>query len=1132
MSRIETGEFNILNRRLSVFGSHFLEASAGTGKTFAIQHFVVRLLLESDEPLLLDQILVVTFTRSATRELKARIRSNLISARDQLQSGDIHHDYLRAVFEGGTEAVGKSIRRLEDAISCFDSSQIFTIHGFCYRALSEFAFETRVSFDLSDPDNTQYLKIVEEAVHEFLLYQLDNAFFSPGQATILLRYFKKKPEQLKTRLTALVSQNREIETYGSFSESFQAWQQALLEFKELKKEDLFIDLSLHSSLYKQMGSGQFADQMQQLARMLQAKECTPKEFDQLLKEKEFFLDKMEKGNLKIRAKMPDPSVFRYPGLVERLRAELLPILAAGRDPMQILLSLAWKCRQEMKSRLNNGDPLTPDDLLLQMHQNLHEKKFVERIRTRYRAAIIDEFQDTDPMQWEIFETLFIGHLRSICLVGDPKQSIYAFRNADLYTYLKAVGSLGKESRKYLDTNYRSTPPLVGALNRLFASERTKGWMTLPHLGISLDVLPVKAGKPTGESDESGLGAVHFFAAETERAKRGSRWPSEVVEQKAFFPYIAQEMLAKKNNAPWSQYAVLVKDRFQAQRLWEFLKNFHIPSIIRKSAPLNESDAFIALYELVDAVCFPSDLNRLKKLLGGPLIGWGHEQIKGTFDKELLQEAKDRVLLLQDLLYQSGFSPFFREFLTSAWGRDSSVEEHLLAQGNLNLYCDLQQLAEMVIESAWRKKRVSEKWLSLLDEIRSSSVEEDSRMKRRVGSDEDAVQILTIHMSKGLEFDIVFALGVASSHPLHDEIAIQSNGKSRIVSLELDNPACCRSLQEIDAEKLRQLYVALTRAKKQVYIPLLFDLKNHTVPLGKASPIELYFSAASLPSFDYVHVDAFLNEIKEEASITLSRVGLCSTLQAQEKKKITLDLPPQKLSSFPAQPIVSYSSLAKKAEPEIHFTEGVEKFQSGSKPPFFAQDPDSDQDEIPTVLNMPLGAQTGLIFHSIMEKIFQQSLHFSPKKKAIADLIEKQTAHTFLNKWKAPLFETIWELLHKPLKGFSLSEIPPVQIQGEMEFLFPFEKGLMKGFIDLIFESGKKYYLLDWKTNHLGSSLQDYSKENVLKSMSQHDYFLQATIYKEALKRYVKLFDKRPFSECFGGAFYIFVRGRVVHYVDS
>ena len=1105
--------FDILNRHLDPFGDHFLEASAGTGKTFAIEHLVVRLLLESDSPLLLDQILVVTFTRAATRELKGRIRHNLMSALSQLQSGQIKHDYLVAVAEEGVEKVGKSIRRLEDALACFDGAQIFTIHGFCYRALSEFGFEAGSTLHLSDPDDTQHLAVIHEAVHTFLLRKVDQAqSLSAGQVAHLWRHFKAKPEKLKRSLATLVAQDREIAPVPTFTHFFDTWSNALKRFKEMKQEEVLADLKLLSSGYKQMGNPRFSSQIEQLGLMLERRECSPKEFDQLLKEKDLFLHKMDPSNRKVRAKVFDSqAVLHHPNLVEQMRKELLPIMEAASDPKQIVLRLARECREESRDRLRNSDTPSPDGLLRQMHESLKQEKFVEQVRGRYRAAIIDEFQDTDPVQWDIFQTLFVGHMRALCLVGDPKQSIYAFRNADLYTYLKAADCLGEKSRKYLDTNYRSTPPLVEALNRLFASERTKGWMGLPHLGIALDVLPVHAGRGPSLLEEGK--AVHFFAAEAARSKREGKWPSESLEQSAFFPFIAQEVHLGKKGGPWSQFAILVKDRFQGQRLWDFLKSSRIPAVIRRSAPLNESDAFFALQELVEAVCFPSDLSRLKKLLGGSLIGWNREKIYGNFEKALLRDAKEKALFLQDLMFQKGFSPFFYEFLASQWDSDLTVAERLLSQGDLDLYCDLQQLAEIITETVWTKPLSKEQWIASLETIRTSSIEEDSRLKRRSRADEDAVQILTMHMSKGLEFDIVFALGVASSHPPQDTLVVQDQEGSRIVPLELDDPACVSSLKEVDAEKLRQLYVALTRAKRRVYIPLAFDLKKHETSLGQSSPIELYFTAAGLKVFDFEHVEGFLNEIKEGASITLSRIELSESNAVQESDPISLEPPPQGLPLFPTEPIVSYSALAKKLELEPVPIKKAEDLDEISK--------------IPSMLNMPLGTQTGLIFHSIMEKLFQHGLHFFPQQKNILDLIHKQTVNTPLNLWKVPLFETIWDLLHMPFQGFSLSQIPPSQVQQEMEFLFPYENGLMKGFADLAFEWGKKYYLLDWKTNYLGPSIQDYSSENIVKSMEQHDYFLQASIYTEALKRYVKLFDNRPFSQSFGGVFYVFVRGKAV-----
>ncbi len=1117
--------FDVLNRDLDPFATHFLEASAGTGKTFAIEHLVVRLLLESNAPLALDQILVMTFTRAATRELRGRIRRNVILALSQLRSGDPQHDYLKAIMEQGDEKVVKGIRLLEEALACFDSAQIFTIHGFCFRALSEFGFEGGAAFKMSDPDEQQHVGLINEAVHSFLLG--DQEHLSSGQVAQLWRYFERNPERLKKRLANLVCQEKDIAPFPSFADSFQRWADALKTFPNVRGEEVQADLTWLSSGYKQMGNSRFVSQIEKLSHMLERKACSADEFDQLVREKDFFLDKMEASNRKARTKVFDgQAVLHYPSLFEMIHRQLGPIIRQARNPRQIFLGLARKCRQESKLKLRSSELVSPDDLLQQMHQSLQRPAFVEKVRGRYQAAIIDEFQDTDPFQWDIFQTLFVGHMRSLCLVGDPKQSIYAFRNADLYTYLKAAECLGEKSRKYLDTNYRSMPALVSALNRLFTAEQIRGWMSLPHLGISLDVLPVRPGKEAAPCCQ-GEG-VYFFAAEASRSRKESRWPSDAMEQHAFFPYIAQEIHEQKQGGSWNQFAVLVKDRYQAQRLWEFLKEAQIPAVVRRSACLNESDAFFALQELVEAICFPSDISRLKKVLGGPLIGWDCRKLQGHLESPFLREAKEKMLLLHDLMFQKGFAPVFHEFLSFRWSGDLSVAEDLLSQGSLDLYCDLQQLVEMITEKVWNKRLSKEQWLELFNELRLSSAEEEGQLKRRSYAEEDAVQILTMHMSKGLEFDVVFALGVASSPPVQNEIVIRDEQGGRIVPLEESDPACSASQKESEAEQLRQLYVALTRAKKRVYIPLAFDLKKSGV---RPSPIELYFMAAGLPSFDFEHVEAYLNKIREAAPLFLSKVQLSDYANLQkvgllEKTAPVVLIPPtQSLPSFPIQPIVSYSSLAKKVEGDLATQLGSYDESRGQGG--LVEDAQIAR-KAPTAFNMPAGAQTGLIFHSIMEKVFQNGLHFFPQPKRIVDLIEKQTVYTELEPWKNVLFENIWDLLHLPLKGFSLSQIPPSQMLQEMEFLFPYEKGFMKGFADLVFEWGGKYYLLDWKTNYLGPSIEDYSVQNLSSSMEQHDYFLQASIYTEALKRYVKLFDKRPFSQCFGGVFYVFVRGKAVY----
>jgi exodeoxyribonuclease V beta subunit len=179
--------------------------------------------------------------------------------------------------------------------------------------------------------------------------------------------------------------------------------------------------------------------------------------------------------------------------------------------------------------------------------------------------------------------------------------------------------------------------------------------------------------------------------------------------------------------------------------------------------------------------------------------------------------------------------------------------------------------------------------------------------------------------------------------------------------------------------------------------------------------------------------------------------------------------------------------------------------------------------------MPLGAETGNLLHLLFEKIFKRGLHHPLDTYRLNALIAEEVALSPLQQWIPVLLPWMIELLTKPLLGFPLSAIPPDQVQQEMEFFFPTKNGMMKGFVDLFFTFEGKYYLLDWKSNYLGPSDASYSQENMAEALRCHQYDLQASIYAEALERYVKLFDTRPFAECFGGAIYYFVRGKAVYH---
>ena len=234
-----------------------------------------------------------------------------------------------------------------------------------------------------------------------------------------------------------------------------------------------------------------------------------------------------------------------------------------------------------------------------MQQALQKPGFAERASHTFRAAIIDEFQDTDPIQWEIFEQLFLSKIEAICLVGDPKQSIYGFRNADLHVYMQAAAQMGPSARKCLDTNFRSTPPLVEALNLLF-SQAKKGWMDLPGHPHPLEVVPVKAGRPPhGEEREAPL---CFFVA-TGKKGRSRKFPTEAMLEEKVFPYLASEIvkLHTEKGIPFHEIAILVKDRFQGEGVLGFLKKWGIPATTKRGGSILQTPAYFALKELLAAV---------------------------------------------------------------------------------------------------------------------------------------------------------------------------------------------------------------------------------------------------------------------------------------------------------------------------------------------------------------------------------------------------------------------------------------------------------------------------------------------------------------------------------------------------
>lgn len=1016
--------YNVLSREQSVHQHAILEASAGTGKTFTIENIVSRLITESgsfEEPLTIDKILVVTFTRAATRELKDRIRNKLVTNLALLKSGssDIAPDYLKAHMDMGPQAIKKAIGHIEQALTAFDFAQIFTIHGFCWRMLKNHALEAHIGLEAtSKEEKSMDTARLQRAVRDFLR----NGLKMPAYTL----------EQLKI----------------------------------LKNDQLAEDL----------------------------------------------LKEVSKG------------------------IDIIPPAIDDSTKSSIFCRAAADCQQFLKHFLDQEEMIGHNDLLTKMLNAINNATFANKVRQLYSAVIVDEFQDTDPVQWEIFSRLFADEQSAwkgfITLVGDPKQSIYAFRQADIYTYLSAANKFGPEAHATLNTNYRSVPSLVDAINALFKS--SEGMFTLPRLSFELPYPEVKAGISSPETLEP---CLQFWSVEIEgKAKRSSN----KIDDDYFFPAIADEILRLKiaEETPLSFHAVLVSTNYQAKRLTSYLKGRGIAVKAYRGSDLSNSPAAHSLRELLNGILNYRSESLLKIALSGKMIGMTSSELSALDDEEHLVSVLTQCEALRSTLQTHGFAVFYQQFLQTSWHEDkkSVLERLLLTSDGYDFYRQWQDLADLLIQD--EQNLLPFGLLSYLDDLITSSQEDEEYLQSYVDLEKDGVSILTTFVSKGLEFEIVYALGLARAFKLStDDLFPVHDGTKYHLSAakDINDPTYRAHCEETDAEKIRSLYVALTRAKHKLYVPIILN-KNRKIPIGTASPTDILLAKIKSPSCSYSDLYRAI-ELEDGSTLksltekypTLMRLKTLSAMGNNEGialplKTMTLIPPPTVIIPTYEKFIQSYSSLviSKAHPPENNEISPPHDFTANEK----------------NEHSLPSGNEIGILLHSIFETLPFPIAKDYKDCVAFMDVISPYINKTPFTHWKEVISRIVFNALKTPLPGesFCLADVHPDNTYRETEFLFPYDPeslkfdtvkikpGFLKGVIDLFFKHEDKYYLVDWKSNWLGPSQDSYGQQSLKEAMHTNSYDIQAAVYMRAMKRYLQLFDSRPFKHVFGGTYYIFLRG--------
>ncbi len=1037
--------FNILDPNTSIKKRCTLEASAGTGKTFTIEHLFFRLILEEKIPL--EKILVVTFTKKATRELKQRIFQTLKKGLLFFQSQEktsLGFPYLTK--EIPLEELEKKLSLIKEAIQYFEKASIFTIHSFCQRMLQEFSFEARISFFLKEKKRSSASLF---SSFQNFLKNLQSEVFSPFEMKVLLKHTSYSLSALFSWVIRLL-ETKEEKKVLSLKQIHEKILKNLFSLPCEKKQEWMQDLEKAFLFHKRTGFclDSLQKEGKKIWEILQKKGLSFEDFLDFLSLSPSLFPFLHPSNQK-RQKIKEFSweaLSSYP-IFSWLENHFYPLLQQALSFPRCLQRLSHLFYPTYLSLIEEGEVFSFSHEMKTMEKALPFPSFSKSIQKKYEAAIIDEFQDTDPLQWKILSHLFQS-CPTFYLVADPKQSIYGFRKADIYTYLQAKETL-KNSLK-LEVNYRSSPELVKALNHLFSGISQKPWMALPKKENFLPYHPVKSGSLFPEIGETPL---CFFVIDQENHPSLTE---KEAEKQFFFPFIAETIKKEENSS--DRIAILVKDRFQARSLQKYLQERGIFFSTRSHESLGKTLAFSALKIFMEAIFSPS-FSSIQTALLTPFCNWSLQDLS---DHDLPYEI---FFSLQEKM-KGGLSFFLSSFMKSIFSLEKNTVEELCYLQKDSFYEDLFQIFDLLLSSFEQEKISKEKLFSFFSKM-EEELEEDEKGKRRFFGSEKRV-IMTMHKSKGLEFEIVFALGVVSKIAKKDPFLEEE--------------------EELDAEKLRQFYVALTRAKKKVFVPFILDPQKVLIP-GKTSPVDIFFSYLFYQKpYQNVEKVTWLSFIEKFSSLffleplTIEKIDLVPSEKKIEEK--TPLLPSLKKGNS----LFSFSSLSQGAN-----------LPRGSKEPFL----------------FPRGPTLGNFIHEILQDFLEDRS------------LEKMKQKIFYSEYTlfaSPILLILEKAFHTPLfpKGFSLYEVPPSHIWPETPFLFSLQtKSQVKGFIDLLFLFQGKYYLLDWKTNDLGDKKEDYSLENLEKEMIQEDYFFQASLYRKALERFF-VEQNLPFS--FGGMFYIFLRG--------
>ncbi|WP_410498437.1 exodeoxyribonuclease V subunit beta [Chitinibacter sp. S2-10] len=1184
---------------VSLSGRNLIEASAGTGKTFNITGLYARLVLgaaeNADQPsfdaargLLPEQILLVTFTKAATAELKDRIRTRLAQLAQTFEQdspfklGDEAEPFCEKVWQqvrDDPRVDAKALlNQLRLALATLDQAAISTIHSFCQRLLTEQAFEAGFDFDremISDEGEVlaqitmDYWRSEVYPSPVFWVDYLQSVSIAPRTRGVNVDTLGK----LAASLARLDAANLlDLPAAPALVVLQQRWESALAGARRVWDAAQITSLlqsSWQAGIYKKTAKLDFTANLAWGGRVSEffatERWQLPAELTALAQ------SKLDAAVLKkFQDDVPQHDFFAALDDLFDTRKTLEQDLALYFNHW--LLRFGRFLREQLAHRKAQAGQMSFDDSLTMLAGALRDETraahLIAKVHQRYRAALVDEFQDTDPTQFAIIDTLFgrptlDGEVLPFFMVGDPKQAIYAFRGADVYAYLGArAQAVGQYS---IDTNYRSDARIIDFVNALFAPDHAFVESRIKHPHIK--------AKQSGESKlqiADDRAAVHAFVWQSSKTKYAERDCYQGVAQEIahiLAPEL-QSSLGGRSVAP-GDIAVLVSSHHQAAQMRKALTQLGVPSVSQSRSSVFESGEAQGLLALLKAVNEPASAPLLRRALVSPVMGYSVEQLIALQADDAAWLSQIEMLqALRDEWRKAGFMAMFRRWLVT-----SQAPMRLLAfdDGERRL-TNLLHVAEL-IQNENRARPSPALLLAWLERQLAEPNAQAEAQQMRLESDADRVKLVTIHASKGLEYPIVFCplSWTGKKELVRDTRLVAFHDENGELRVDAGTPEQATALEtaefEAYAEQMRLLYVALTRAKHRLYLayPAFENLHHFSKPGLQNAPLaQVLFDRDGICLRDQIAewsvpqlADAFA---RLGATVSDWRDG-AQKYQIKAEHDVVLQTAHWRNRMLAAPwRLVSFSSLSRGQARHAHAETG-EDHDGLATAEVLAQ----AQADLPLRFTFTRGADAGTALHGM----FEHWNFAQPDRSNWDAVVARQLQRVGLlaqqtdEEGQGILPQvSLWlgEVIDTPLgiAGFKLADLSAAQRLNEWPFLMHCPKldlaafcrvlaeqqvpaefiaasqrlkpeqltAYLNGVIDLVCVHEGKYYIADYKSNHLGNAYADYRRDKLTEAMSDAHYYLQYLLYVIAWHRHMqaRLGASYDYERDFGGVLYLFIRG--------